>query len=135
MRLYLSSSLKNKDKVIDIANLLLLTNHEITFKWWELDLPQTRPTALKMLTGIRKAEALIFIPPGGRGAHGELTSAIAVGKRTLYLLNKDQKTVPNDCLFYSCCVGVDLDKLPTYLKHLERLSMRVGKLHPTSTHP
>ena len=61
-----------------------------------------RDTAVKELTGVVSADAVIVLWPGGRGTHVELGAALALGKR-VFLMSEvldHHRATKETCAFY-----------------------------------
>ncbi|MGB8131905.1 MAG: nucleoside 2-deoxyribosyltransferase [Candidatus Angelobacter sp.] len=77
---------------------------ERTFTWTreEIARPEEYPElAVAELAGVREADVLIVLLPGGRGTHVEIGAALALGKPVI-LHAPDQKTLdtPYPCVFH-----------------------------------
>ena len=103
-RFYLST---RKDRIAEAGVLLeTLKRHgwKQTFDWASQD--QEGPTeykdiALAELAGVRSADVLIVLLPGGYGTHVEIGAALALGKPVV-LHAPDRKTLetPYPCIFH-----------------------------------
>lgn len=84
-----------------LAGQLAMLGHTCTFPWFDLDdvgeawddAKRARVAELE-IDGVRKAEAVVMLLPGGRGAHAELGAALALNKRVVMLGSA------KFCLFY-----------------------------------
>lgn len=102
-RFYLST---RKDRSVQ-AGLVLeaLKAHgwERTFDWTDQDYgPEGyADTALAELAGVRDADVLIVLLPGGHGTHVEIGAALALGKPVI-IHAPDRKTLetPYPCVFH-----------------------------------
>lgn len=118
MKIYISTSLANQQAAELVAVLLRDRGHEITFYWWMIDEPKT-PSEKNMLSkneidAVKNANAVVFLPPGGRGCHMELGVALGLGIPIYGVA-----PVPKDsAMFYSlfkwvkaCYLAEELEKL------------------------
>lgn len=103
MKLYIGAGMADKDKARDLARVLKREGHEITFEWFALhDLEETwsddkrAEVAEQEIDGVRRADAVLLIGPGGRGMHVELGAALVLGKPVALLVEAD----PKFSLFY-----------------------------------
>lgn len=80
VKVYISASLREKERVLILQRQLLAAGHKITYDWASKvgteEEHDIRTVAYEELKGIEDAELFIFIAPGGRGAHVELGYAI-----------------------------------------------------------
>jgi hypothetical protein len=90
MKFYVAASLKDEAAARAVMDALRGRGHEITFDWvaeeergaqWGED--KRREVAQLEIDGVRAADAVVFIAPGGRGAHCELGAALALGAPVL----------------------------------------------------
>ena len=103
-RFYLST---RKDRIAEAAALLeALKRHgwEQTFDWADQNREGPREyadIALAELAGVREADVLIVLLPGGYGTHVEIGAALALGKPVI-LHAPDHKTLetPYACVFH-----------------------------------
>jgi nucleoside 2-deoxyribosyltransferase len=77
---------------------------ERTFTWTSQEIARAEEypeLAMAELAGVREADVLIVILPGGRGTHVEIGAALALGKPVI-LHAPDQKTLdtPYPCVFH-----------------------------------
>jgi nucleoside 2-deoxyribosyltransferase len=86
MKFYVAASLKHEAAAKAVMDALRARGHEITFDWvaeeergveWTDE--KRRAVAEMEIDGAADADALVFIAPGGRGAHCELGAALALG--------------------------------------------------------
>jgi len=92
MKIYISSSCENREAVKTLQRILINDGHEITFDWTiHEDAPespaQATQWAMEDVTGVLKADLMLFITPGRRGAHVELGIGIAM-RRPIFILGK-----------------------------------------------
>lgn len=108
MKFYIASSLKNYQKVRELARLLKSAGWEHTYDWTlycpenEIDLETLKSIGEKEYEGIKQADVVIILTPQGRGTHTELGIAIALNKK-IYLCHQDDtyfKCDDNTSTFY-----------------------------------
>lgn len=108
MKFYIASSLKNYQKVRELARLLKNAGWEHTYDWTlycpekEIDLETLKSIGEKEYEGIKQADVVIILTPQGRGTHTELGIAIALNKK-IYLCHQDDtyfKCDDNTSTFY-----------------------------------
>ena len=86
MKIYLASSLSNAAAVRQMRDALRHRGHEITYDWTShgsaMAAGQARiaEVAAAELAGVRAADGVIVLLPGGRGTHVELGAALALAK-------------------------------------------------------
>lgn len=103
-RFYVSSR-KDRSKQADaLADALIAQGWKRTFEWTDLGnaSPESHAaTAEAELQGVREADVLIVLLPGGFGTHVEIGAALALGKPVI-LHAPDQKTLetPYPCVFH-----------------------------------
>lgn len=108
MKFYIATSLlRAKDHNI-VRDALMDLGHTLTYDWTThgsvkcTTTENLRKVSQNELTGIKKADLLIVLIPGGHGTHVELGTAIATNKKII-LFSQDKKYfLPcNDtCAFY-----------------------------------
>ena len=108
MRFYIASKLENAEQVTEIASALRSAGHENTYDWTTHGSIQgegkeiLKKTMLNELNGVKEADMLIVLFPGGRGSHVELGMGIAFNHTIVLcsdsfdLFQSDDKT----CVFY-----------------------------------
>ena len=103
-RFYVSSR-KDRGKHADaLAHALIAQGWKRTFEWTDLGdaSPESHAaTAEAELQGVREADVLIVLLPGGFGTHVEIGAALALEKKVV-LHSPDQKTLetPYRCVFH-----------------------------------
>jgi nucleoside 2-deoxyribosyltransferase len=103
-RFYVSSRKDRSEQANALSEALKVVGWERTFVW--TDQPGAGPearaaTAEAELKGVRDADILVVLLPGGFGTHVEIGAALALGKKVL-LHSPDQKTLetPYPCVFH-----------------------------------
>jgi len=103
-RFYLATRKDRSNEANELSHALQAQGWERTYKWTALDPMKTddfAEVALKEIAGVRDADVLIVLLPGGFGTHVEIGAALALGKPVI-LLAPDQKTLetPYRCIFH-----------------------------------
>lgn len=108
MRFYIATRLERAARAELVALHLINAGHEVTYPWWQHGAvgregaARLIQVALLETEGVRKADAVIVLLPGGRGTHAELGIALGAGKpvivwdETHKAFNHDDST----CAFY-----------------------------------
>jgi nucleoside 2-deoxyribosyltransferase len=103
-RFYVSSRKDRSEQANALSEALKAHGWERTFVW--SNQPGVGPeswaaTAGAELKGVRDADILVVLLPGGFGTHVEIGAALALGKKVL-LHSPDQKTLENPypCVFH-----------------------------------
>jgi nucleoside 2-deoxyribosyltransferase len=102
-RFYLATRIDRSAQAAPLLEALTAQGWVRTFVWTgeEIDPDRHADTALKELAGVREADIVIALLPGGRGTHVEIGAALALGKRViLHAPNRDTLTKPYPCVFY-----------------------------------
>lgn len=98
MKFYVAASLRDEKIVKAVYGELRLRGHAVTYDWvatetkgaeWTSE--RRREVAAAEMQGVRDCDALVFITPGGRGAHCELGGAIALDRPVLFVTSVDVK--------------------------------------------
>lgn len=87
MKIYLTARASNESAVKEAERQLLKRGHEITFRWWDDNLPSAKPFkenreraawyAQKAIQGVIDADVyIIFASPDGNGVFAELGAAL-----------------------------------------------------------
>ncbi len=101
MKVYVAAALRDEKTVSAIYDELRARGHVVTYDWvsnegrhdvW--DDARRREVAEAEVDGVFSADAMIFIAPGGRGAHVEL--GLATGVPVLFCCEEE----PKSSLFY-----------------------------------
>jgi len=117
-RFYLATRKDRSEQAASLLEALKARGWERTFVWTAQDETTTDgygEVALKELAGVREADVLIVLLPGGYGTHVEIGAALALGKPVI-LHAPDHKTLetPYPCIFHyhpgvKILVSKDLD--------------------------
>jgi hypothetical protein len=89
MKIYIASSLENFQKVQEVRDALTAYGHILTYDWTlHGDVRgqcgvRLREVAEAEINGVREADLVVVLLPGGRGTHAELGMANALGKQVL----------------------------------------------------
>lgn len=103
-RFYVSSRKDRSKEANALADALKAQGWKRTFEWTDLgdaSAESRAATAEAELQGVREADVLIALLPGGFGTHVEIGAALALGKPVI-LHAPDQKTLeaPYPCVFH-----------------------------------
>jgi nucleoside 2-deoxyribosyltransferase len=111
MRFYIATGLDNINAHNDIRDALHQLGHEITYDWthhglvWQDGWNRCKQVAEleAEAEGIRTADVIIVVMPGGRGTHVELGMALAYGKPVYFYSQNPEDWDPNPsfCAFYT----------------------------------
>jgi nucleoside 2-deoxyribosyltransferase len=101
---YLSTRKDRLDRATALLEALTENGWTQTFAWSDETSPSRRDyadIALAELEGVRQADVLIVLLPGGFGTHVEIGAALALGKRVV-VHAPDRKTLetPYPCVFH-----------------------------------
>jgi hypothetical protein len=105
---YIATTLTNAARARQVADQLEALGHTITYPWWthgavgHAGEARLAEVAVAELEGVRLADAVIVLLPGGRGTHLEMGGALVAGKPVL-LWSEDDAGFPLDdttCSFY-----------------------------------
>ena len=93
MKFYIASSIKNYRQVRQLSDKLKEAGWMQTFDWTmhlseELNSDFLRDLGQMEFDGVKEADVVILLTPGGKGTHTELGMAIALNK-TVYLCHED----------------------------------------------
>lgn len=90
MKFYIATSLGNVAEHHRVRDWLLARGHIITVDWTEMESLKSTDDTMKLaerayidLDGVKDADTVIVLLPGGSGTHVELGAAIARRKRVL----------------------------------------------------
>lgn len=103
-RFYLSTQKDRNTEVSSLLEALRTKGWERTFDWGSREASsksEYAELAAAEISGIREAEVVIVVLPGGRGTHVEIGAAIALGKPVI-LHAPDDRTLqtPYPCAFH-----------------------------------
>jgi len=101
---YLSTRKDRLDEAAPLLDALKANGWKQTFAWVDQDAHNPREyadIAQAELAGVRGADVLIVLLPGGFGTHVEIGAALALGKQVI-LHAPDRKTLdtPYPCVFH-----------------------------------
>lgn len=108
MKFYIASRLENAEQVKQIAAVFKASGWVHTYDWTEHGSVQCegeeriREVAEAEMKGVKDADVVIVLLPGGRGTHAELGAAIALDKKVFVwaeseiFFMQDERT----CAFY-----------------------------------
>jgi nucleoside 2-deoxyribosyltransferase len=103
-RFYVSSRKDRSAQADALSETLKAKGWERTFVWTEQDGKGSdghAEIAARELEGVRAADVLVVLLPGGYGTHVEIGAALALGKRVI-IHSPDQRTLdtPYRCIFH-----------------------------------
>ena len=102
-RFYLATRIGRSAQAAPLLEALEAQGWVRTFAWTgdEIDPDRHADIALKELAGVREADVVIVLLPGGRGTHVEIGAALALGKPViLHAPDRDTLTKPYPCVFH-----------------------------------
>lgn len=107
MRIYIASALENIEQVQAVRDALIAEGHTITYDWTTHgavrdDLARLAEVAGSEVQGVREADLVVVLLPGGRGTHAELGMACALGIPVLLISSEADTFAPGEgtCAFY-----------------------------------
>lgn len=108
LKFYIASKLENAELVSSVAEVLKSLGWKHTYDWTVHGSVQGEGEARLTevaeyeLNGVRKADIVIVLLPGGRGTHVELGAALALGKRVYIWAETDEYFLHDErtCVFY-----------------------------------
>lgn len=108
MKFYIATGLANHAAHNAVRDALAALGHEITYDWtthgpvWRQGKAVIRTTSVAETDGVRAADFVVVLLPGGRGTHAELGMALAFGKPTLIACGDAAmfEASPETCAFY-----------------------------------
>ncbi len=103
-RFYVSSRKDRSAQADALSEVLKARGWKRTYEWTAQDGKDPdghAEIAIKELEGVREADVLVVLLPGGYGTHVEIGAALALGK-TVIIHSPDQKTLetPYRCVFH-----------------------------------
>ena len=103
-RFYLSTQKDRSPEAFPLLEALKTKGWERTFDWANREAsnePEYADLAVAEITGIRDADVVIVILPGGRGTHVEIGAALAMGKPVIiHAPNRKILETPYPCAFH-----------------------------------
>jgi nucleoside 2-deoxyribosyltransferase len=101
-RFYLATRVDLSERASALLEALKEQGWERTFAWTgEIDPDRYAETALKEIEGVRAADVVIALLPGGRGTHVEIGAALGLGKPViLHAPDRETLTKPYPCVFH-----------------------------------
>jgi nucleoside 2-deoxyribosyltransferase len=108
MKFYIASKLENAESVKALANVLKTFHWEQTYDWTihgsvkGEGKQRLKEVATNEMQGVREADVVIILMPGGRGTHAELGAANALWKQVFIWSETDElfQTDDKTCAFY-----------------------------------
>lgn len=108
MKYYIATSLSNMPQHNELRDQLQALGHEITYDWtthgpaWPHGVVKCAEVSQSEINGVKFADAVVVLLPGGRGTHIEIGAALAYGKQ-VFLWSPDKAVFEcdeNACAFY-----------------------------------
>ena len=112
MKIYIATKLANTEQYAEVRQLLMALGHQITYDWTvhgsvkDASLERLREVGHREEDGIRVADAVIGLLPGGRGTHWELGFASGQGKPIILLGDKKYFELGSDTTTFYHVDGV-----------------------------
>lgn len=108
MNFYIASKLENDEAVRDLAHTLRQRGHKQTYDWtthgpvYGSGLRVVRDVSIAEVNGVKSADAVIVLWPGGRGTHVEMGIAIGCGIPVYFVsdVSAHHQSSPDTCAFY-----------------------------------
>lgn len=108
MKYYIATKLENHAEHNRLDAALKQLGHDITYDWtvhgpvYSHGLERVRAVAKAEAEGVRDADVVIVLWPGGRGTHVELGMALSLMKPVLFVseVNDHHEATPETCAFY-----------------------------------
>lgn len=107
MKIYVATGLEHADRARVVQSVLRDDGHEITYGWTvhgsvqDAGPKRIAEVARLEAAGVRAADLLIAILPGGRGTHVEIGLALGRGIPVILLQHVDDAEKLPTCAFYS----------------------------------
>lgn len=102
-RFYLATQKDRSAQAEPLLQALKAKGWERTFDWSEHDANPDgyHETALAEIAGVREADVLIVLLPGGYGTHVEIGAALALGKPVIiHAPDRQTLNTPYPCIFH-----------------------------------
>jgi hypothetical protein len=108
MRVYLASGLQNIERARQVRDWIAAAGHTITYDWMahgpagDRGAEYLTAIADRELQGVKDADCVVVLLPGGRGTHAELGAALALNKSVLVWDEEATRWVVHNgtCAFY-----------------------------------
>lgn len=135
MKVYIATALERADEARAFAGAVAALGHTLTYSWWEHGSVQAdgpariAQVAMDELEGVRVADLVVVLLPGGRGTHTELGAALAFtdadrggfgsSTKRVILVGPLADASGRECAFYRHPrVGFRFDTVPEVLAFL-----------------
>jgi len=108
MQYYIASKLENHAQVNALRDQLMKLGHTQTYDWthhgpvFASGLHRVREVSVMESNGVRQADFVVVLWPGGRGTHVEMGMALGLGK-TVVFISEDERhheATTETCAFY-----------------------------------
>jgi len=97
---YIATAYGERERAEQLAEIMRRIGYEITCEWWLLEYTDDPARLEEYATydsdGIRRAELVVVLLPGGYGTHAELGIAIGLGKEII--IHESDQAI--DCIYY-----------------------------------
>lgn len=108
MKIYIASKLENHAAVASLRDTLTALGHEITYDWtvhgpvYRSGLARVAEVAVDEANGVRRADIVAVLWPGGRGTHVELGIALGMEKTVVFISDNEahHEATTETCAFY-----------------------------------
>lgn len=106
MKIYVASGLENVENARSLCTRLKIADHTITYEWmkhgavWDKGERVVRDVATQEMSGVRHADVVVVLLPGGRGTHVELGAALALGKPVIIVSDPPLTICKETCAFH-----------------------------------
>jgi hypothetical protein len=107
VRIYIASGLDNLAEAKRVADMLEDLGHIITYRWFDhgpagSSIERLQEVSVKEVEGVRSADVVLVLLPGGRGTHVELGGGLLTNKPVIiWDYTRTAFTVDNTtCAFY-----------------------------------
>lgn len=124
IKFYIATKLENWQAHNWLRDRLLDAGHEITYDWtvhgpvYSKGLGEVCLVAHKEAKGVRDADIVIMLWPGGRGTHVELGMALAHGKPVFFVSDVEEhhEATAETCAFYHHCLVIRSKTVEEFLE-------------------
>lgn len=108
MKYYIASKLENHAEHNRVRDILNALGHELTYDWthhgpvYRSGLNKVSEIALEETNGVRNADFVVVLWPGGRGTHVEMGIAIGMDKEVVFISDNEAHHTATEetCAFY-----------------------------------
>ena len=130
MKYYIATKLENHAEHTRLRDLLDSRGHRCTYDWtvhgavYGSGLARCREVAELETNGVKDADTVIMLWPGGRGTHVELGIALALDKRCVLVSSVEghHAATPEVCAFYMHPLVERYRTMEEYLKYSDLMT-------------